>query len=67
MSTKRNTFMNGPARPYHPQAPDIETAKHLRNMCALYVRGRALASDVLMAVEEFRSSLRDPKAKARQG
>lgn len=64
MGRKRDTFMAGPA-PYHPQAPDIECAKFLRDRAGQYVKGRATAADVLLAIEEFRSSLRDPKAKAR--
>lgn len=52
MSRKRDTFMAGRA-PYHPQAPDIEAAKHLRSMAAAYVKRRVPAGDVVIAINEF--------------
>lgn len=69
MAKKRDTFMSGRA-PYQVQAADIETAKHLRNMAGLYVRGKVLASDVQVAITEFEAALKQiphKERKARHG
>lgn len=58
---RRNTHMSGSAS-YYPQAPDIEAAKHLRNMAAAYVRRRANAGDVEEAIADFRFALQKAQA-----
>ena len=57
---KKDTYLPG-RKPYHPQAPDIEAAKHLRNMAALYVKRRATVGDVEVAITEFRAALATAK------
>jgi hypothetical protein len=55
--TRRDTYMNGSARPYYPQTPQIEAAKHLALVARRFTQERASAHEVEEAIAIWRGSL----------